>query len=59
MLVRWEYLVVAKWVNDEPPLQDWLNTYGKQGWELVSLRILTQQRAETGYEAVFKRKVDL
>lgn len=38
-------------------MQDELNAYGKDGWELVTCRVMQSSAFEIKYEAIFKRPV--
>lgn len=56
--VRWEYLVLENLsVPGEAagPIQDVLNSYGAQGWELVCFVVSSEPSALTTKQGVFKR----
>ena len=55
---QWQYRV-EKYTLKELADPDYLNTLGKQGWELVSLKRLTGTRSgiQMKWLAVFKKQV--
>ena len=58
---RWEYLVVER-VSEFTMSSDYLNGYGKEGWELINvLKDIDKHSEEYGdefYTCVFKRPVE-
>lgn len=50
--MTWEYKVVSK-TDRSVKLEDWLNDFGRQDWELVKYDVSTSGNVVT---ATFKRK---
>lgn len=50
---KWEYKV--EFIYSDIKLEDYLNEYGSDGWELISLRY-TELEIESYHSLVFKRE---
>lgn len=53
-MAKWEYSFKTWWVQYGDFI-DWLNAYGKSGWELIHVN----EQHSVGYnECIFKRKIE-
>ena len=51
---RWEYNdVTFEYAHVKKPFEEWLNEYGRQGWELVDVHLF----GFTIKQCIFKRKI--
>lgn len=54
---RWEYKNAIGLDDDAPMAENFLNSLGAQGWELVSVNVVPGFRGRLVYRYTFKRKL--